>query len=64
MLGSLLGTQEDINQIEWSKKVLHRILRFFGNVARLLEGAQAKVALCESTRDIKKEDPATTLWSH
>ena len=53
------------NQIEWSKKVSHRRLRFFGHVARLPEGAPAKVALYESIRYIKKPvgRPATTLLS-
>ena len=46
-------------------KISHRRLRFFGHVARLPDGASAKVALYKSTRDIKKPKgrPPTTLKS-
>ena len=42
------------NEIEWSKKISHRRLRFVGHIARSLEAAPAKVSLYESTRVIKK----------
>ena len=53
------------HQTEWSKKIAFRRLRFFGHVARLPEGAPAKIALTESTREIKKPvgRPSTSLLS-
>ena len=40
-------------QQQWSTKIAHRRLRFFGHVARLPENAPAKQALYESIRKTK-----------
>ena len=53
------------NQIEWSRKIAHRRLRFLGHVARLHENTPAKIALQEALRETKKPQgrPKTTLLS-
>ena len=45
---------EKTQQQEWSTKIAHRRLRFFGHVARLPNNAPAKLALYESIRKTKK----------
>ena len=53
------------HQTEWSKKIAFRRIRFFGHVARLPEGAPAKIALYESIRETNNPvgRPTTTLLS-
>jgi len=54
---------EKTHQIEWSKTIEHRRVRFLGHVARLDDSAPAKKALYEALRPCKKPKgrPKTTL---
>ena len=47
-----------MGQIEWSKSVEHRRVRFLGHVARLDDNAPAKKALYEALRPCKKDSEA------
>jgi len=51
------------HQTQWSKKIAHRRIRFFGHIARLDNHSPAKIALREATRPTKKPQgrPSTTL---